>query len=640
MKPRYLSLVFVCGCAWGQGTTVLSTSPSGYELSIPYIESAASPRQAYSARLTSTAVPDFTLDAASLQSIDLVTGGASLPSYASSASGLRLTLPWVEFQDGSTTRSYAASLISGDGSRFTVEQATPGPAWAASGGSCRPARYEASSHTVLSGALTLAFEDISQREGMQHVRLTNTSSQTLFFALEASSTTGRIGLMAPQPGTVHLSPGESLVAYIVYYNTDASTGTATYDLLLNFSTLDTTSGRPTGTTDSLQRSVSFTRQSETPLHVTDASTPLSYTRVAQATAQVGFWRYKVDDAEARIVLFPGQENWSTPSAVSQAQVVAYTLDGELLWTYAPGNEVWGGDMSPDGRWVAFATLSTIGGSPSRLVLLDAGTGTLVQELSLVAAALPTPADAVVPTTANLDAREVRFSPDGTRIAVGTSEGRGYLFSTEGLVAQFAVQTEGQLRAIEFKGDALYLGAGDGWLHKVSAADGQPVWKAYTTAWPYSEPAFSSDASRVVVGAKSGGFTVLDTRSGACVFSANHGTVRRAFFTPDDQHIIAATGATNAGTIAYRASDGVVAWRGPMSAAATVSADSRYTLMADGPAWIMDGASGQRVATLDPGFNANANYFKTAYLSKDGSRAVVARRDLTPGDVAIAFFLRQ
>ena len=39
------------------------------------------------------------------------------------------------------------------------------------------------------------------------------------------------------------------------------------------------------------------------------------------------------------------------------------------------------------------------------------------------------------------------------------------------------------------------------------------------------------------------------------------------------------------------------------------------------------------------WGSQANYFKTAYISKDGRRAVIARRDLSPGDAAIAFFRR-
>jgi WD40 repeat protein len=296
-------------------------------------------------------------------------------------------------------------------------------------------------------------------------------------------------------------------------------------------------------------------------------------------------------------------------------------------------------MSADGKYVAFATVARVGIASSTLYLLDAATGALLASRTLKVGELPSPAGAIPPTTAETDAREVRFSPDGRYLAVGTSEGRGYLFASEGLTPLVAVQTGGQLRAIAYRDDAIYLGAGDGLLQRIPL-DGGAAWQGYTTAWPYNEPKVSPEGSQVVVGAKSGGFVVLDAQTGACVFSANFGTVRDAFFTPDGAYLVAATGAFSAGTIVYRTADWSFAFSGSMAAAASVTADSRYLLMADGKAMLFDLTSGQRVATLDPGFAANANYFKTAYVSKDASRVVVARRDLTPGEVAIAFFRRR
>lgn len=632
-----LSSLFASTAVFAQGTPSLSLSGGTYTLTIPYLE-APGGTPAYSARLTATQLAEFLLDAASIKQVSTVAGSGSRPSYSSSGGVLRLTLPSLQFVNGDTTLSYSATLSSSNGSSFKVEQATAGPAWGAAGGSCRPVTYDSTAQTVLSGALKVEFEDISQAEGMLHVRFTNVSANTLYLSLDVSSNDGRVGLMAPQSQTLYLSAGESLVGYVLYYGTGA-TGPASYKTKFSFAGIDTATGKPTSASDSFERTVNFVRPTETALTITDAASQLSYTRTSQVTAKVGFWRNKVDAAETRIVLFPGQENWTDASAAAQSKLLAYTLDGSLLWEYASGTEVWGGDASADGKYVAYATVASTG-VPSKLVLLDAAKGTLLKELTLSAGGLPTPANAMAPTRGEMDAREVRFSADGSLLAVGTAEGRAYVFDTTTLTARYALQTEGQVRAAEFKGDYLYWGSGDGLLYKTKVADGSVVWKSYTTAWPYSEPTFSVDGKRMVVGTKSGGFTVLDTETGACQFSANYGTVRQAFFTPDGKHVVAATGAMTAGTIGYRLSDWGVAWRGPMSAAASVTADGRYVFSADGKGAIMDTSTGQRVATLDGGFSSNASYFKTAYISKDGSRAVIARRDLTPGDVAIAFFKRQ
>src|SRR6185436_8123107 len=139
----------------------------------------------------------------------------------------------------------------------------------------------------------------------------------------------------------------------------------------------------------------------------------------------GFWRGAVSESEGTFVAFPGQENWKTaptdPEARAlraAARIYKYKFDGTKLWEHAPGWEAWAGDMTPDGRYVAYALNPTATSfytpTENKLVLLDGATGTPIWTKSAP------PGDAAIGK--KLDSLELAFSPDGKWIAVGSTAG--------------------------------------------------------------------------------------------------------------------------------------------------------------------------------------------------------------------------
>ncbi|WP_445752872.1 hypothetical protein, partial [Polaribacter sp.] len=69
----------------------------------------------------------------------------------------------------------------------------------------------------------------------------------------------------------------------------------------------------------------------------------------------GFWRGVVSESEKSFVVFPGQENWkaeNTDILKQNSTLYKMDFDGTQIWSHQTGWEVWGGDMTPDGKWVS------------------------------------------------------------------------------------------------------------------------------------------------------------------------------------------------------------------------------------------------------------------------------------------------
>lgn len=510
--------------------------------------------------------------------------------------------------------------------------------------------WESSSSSLLSSRLKVSFENVSgasSPKGLkQRFLLENTSSSPLYLQLNASSAQGRIMLMAPQPSYVYLLAGGQYQGMLVFEAaTTATAGSQSYTVSLSAEEIDLSSGKGSGKTDSASRDVSFTLTATSiPQIQTSTSTSLSYTRTQQVSTKTGFWTYAVDDAESKIVLFPGQETWADSSTKSLSTLYAYTLSGSLLWQAAAGNEIWGGDMSKDGNYVAYATIGSQT-DPDNLVLLDGVTGSEIWRISLTLKNFPATLNAHLPSTNTaglMDVREVRFSPSGKYLAIASMQGKVYLLDRATKTVLWGFETAGQVRGIRFSADEsmLYAGSGDGFLHKLAVATGAHQWKSYIVSWPYTPATLSPDGKIIVSGNKTGEMVVIDAATGSCIANYDFGimTVRKTVFSPDGKHLLAVTGAPG-GSVSFDAVNWSSEWATGMSAGATITGDSAYALIAEEKGSLLEMQTGKRVATLDAGFATGTNYLKVIFISKDGSKAVIARRDTSPDLVNIAFFSR-
>ena len=522
------------------------------------------------------------------------------------------------------------------------------------GKSCDFSRPTGGATSALGGKVQVSLEDtsgVTAFEGLkQRFIIENVASAPVYIQLNATATKHRATLMSPQPGYVYLGVGESFQGMIVHSMLDeveAGTpvgGTVELAASLSLQELDAADGSLIGTTTTVTVAPSFALGESSVIPPPRAGVEqLAYERTATVTTPAGFWRYATDAAQTKIALFPGQEHWTNASDAGLSTLYVYKLDGTLLWQRATGAEVWGGDMTADGNYIAYATLQSSTG-PDSLYLLDATTGEEIWNVELNSTNFPRPADFKQPD-AHLprEVREVRFSPSGKYVAIG-SAGPVFLIDRETREVKWAFETFGQARAITFAADesAMFVGSGDGYLYKIDRASGTQKWKSAIVAWPYGPPTLAPNGTWVSVGVKSGEFTVIDQESGNCLFAHDMGllNVRRTLFSPDGTMFYAASG-TPEGTKAYATLSWTENFKSIMAADISITADSKYLLIADSPTgYLLDARTGQSVATLATGFDASASYFKVIFVSASGEYIVIARRDTSPNAANIAFFRRK
>lgn len=93
-----------------------------YTLTLPYLEVASGgTRQAWVARLGSSNLQAFAVEAGSVQPAALLTAAENPASVVATGGGFRLVLPYLEFTAGGSTRAFTAALSSSDLQSFLVD---------------------------------------------------------------------------------------------------------------------------------------------------------------------------------------------------------------------------------------------------------------------------------------------------------------------------------------------------------------------------------------------------------------------------------------------------------------------------------------------------------------------------------------
>jgi outer membrane protein assembly factor BamB len=396
----------------------------------------------------------------------------------------------------------------------------------------------------------------------------------------------------------------------------------------------------------------------TPLDVTltpAAAPDLDYRRIAAIATPTGFWRGAVSESEGTLAVFPAQENWKATATPAEAQalrtsgkVYKYKFDGTKLWEHTPGWETWAGDMTPDGRFVAYAynpgNFGGVAPPAGRLVLLDGATGAVLWSKT----AIQTGA-----TTRAVAALEVALSPDGRWIALGSPDVRagagagvpgGQVLLLDRATGNFAWAAPasgasfGQVRALRFSADSqfLFCGSGDSYLRKIRVSDGAVLWRTFVGGWPFVNGMnLSGDGQWIATGTKSFDTALIRASDGRQMWMT--GTqVLDAEFSPDGRHI-----ATFGGHV-FRAADGSLAGMAKSPSVTRFTPDGRWILRFDRRLTLHD-LGGKQLrdfgdSTVGPGPGEQSQW---AYLTRDGRYAIIIGRDLAaPPQTGIAIYERQ
>jgi len=362
----------------------------------------------------------------------------------------------------------------------------------------------------------------------------------------------------------------------------------------------------------------------------DTSTSPSFSVLSTDDSPVGFWKGAVSESEQTFVLIPGQENWAENWAQSSSiaegtaireasEIRKYDFNGNMLWSYKPGWECWGGDMSPDGSKVVYLVNPTENpyGSPDwELGMLDGANGHLLWR--------------VTGSERWLEGLEASISSDASLVAAGGTPGAlAVLDASDGSVLwEQGAGTYGQIRKLVFSGDSLYVGTGDSFLYKLDAATGDQVWKTWVGGWPFVMGFdISVDGRYIATGTKSKDTSVVDANTGELVWSHDTGALD-AVFSPDGQYVANFAGdifQTATGELVGQGNGGVVQF----------SSDSRFLVQAD-RGWVtvndLTGAPVERYTDATDTEMGPGQQSQWIYLTEDGTRLIVASRDMdTPNE---------
>ncbi len=393
----------------------------------------------------------------------------------------------------------------------------------------------------------------------------------------------------------------------------------------------------------------FTNDPRPPFDILLAPSPVpdvDYRRTVAIPTATGFWRGAVSESERTFVAFPGQENWKTAASEAEARalrsaarIYKYSFEGTRLWEHASGWETWAGDMSADGRFVAYALNPTPQSfytpTENKLVLLNGTTGAVLWSK----AAAPT--DPAIGR--RIDSLELAFSPDARWIAVGSTNG-GTVTLVDRANGNFiwtvpgSGPSWGQVRRLRFSADAefLFVGSGDSNLRKLRVSDGSVVWRTLAGGWPYVNGLdLTPDGAWLVAGTKSLDATLVRTSDGFQQWQRETQYLD-AQFAPDGRHVITAGGQV------YRTVDGSLAGMTKAEAIARFTPDSRYVLQLDRELRLYD-LGGKLLKTFEAsGIGAGAGeQAQWAYFTRDGRHAIILARDLNnPPQTGIAIYERR
>lgn len=380
-----------------------------------------------------------------------------------------------------------------------------------------------------------------------------------------------------------------------------------------------------------------------------AAPNIRYRLATQVATPTGFWRGAVSESEGSFIAIPGQENWKTGATDAQtrsyreaSRLYKYKFDGTKLWEHAPGWEIWGGDMTPDGRYVAYALNPTKTSfyqpTEYKLVLLDGTTGTPLWTKSGSASDLSSASEA-----RRLESLEVALSANGQYVAVGsTASGQVSVFDRATGASLWATSSAidasfGQVRNLKFSSDSqfLYAGSGDNFLRKMQVTDGTVVWKAMVGGWPFVNGLnFSPDGTLITTGAKSFNTAAVRASDGAVLWFKN-----TQYFDSVPSPDGAVTTSFNG--VIYRLADGVISGMTKTHALSAYTTDGAYLLRLSSDLSLYD-LTGVQLATFDrSGLNAGAGEQpQWAHATKDGRYVIGLGRDMaTPGSTGIAIWER-
>ena len=222
----------------------------------------------------------------------------------------------------------------------------------------------------------------------------------------------------------------------------------------------------------LQKDIYLERRTE------NASYELSW----EKSLGFGVWKAPASENWDYIAVSTGEHDPPGPGETPTYGIYLYGSDGNLIWSHQTETQVWGIDISRDGKCVAAGSMAP----ESNVYLYDRVADSLWEN-----------------TIEMKDIREVKFSHDGRYLAVGLTTIQLYDVATKQLLWENETGSN-WVREITFSPDDSYVVAANGGdrIYVFDTTDGTLRWKRFHGGYCPFVLEISQDGSRIGVAGKS------------------------------------------------------------------------------------------------------------------------------------------
>jgi len=235
---------------------------------------------------------------------------------------------------------------------------------------------------------------------------------------------------------------------------------------------------------------------------------------------IGFWRGATTKLGDKILFVNGMENYYDQNMCFQGKLLLFDLNNNnIVWQYDIPFVSVSADIDDEGKYAAVSTalwnFSQFSAPTSIIALVDATNGQEIWKKTITKNNYPDL------WNDNGECLCVKLSHNGNYLFAAITNEKSYLYNTSDGSIKWIFNYAENIREIIFSDDDqyIYVPTGSGVIYKLRVSDGSIVWKQRGWSWAYINGfELSFDKKYLAVGAKAGGYSIIDCETGSLIFS--------------------------------------------------------------------------------------------------------------------------